>query len=385
MATPHVLILGGGYGGLACLRALARPLRRGQYTATLLDATPHHTIKTRFHERAVWERRELLLRVPLAPLARAAGAEFVCDRVTSVDLQNRKVVGERTAHDYDRLVLALGGSIAHFGVPGAAEHTVSLQTYEDASECGRRLAALDASGRDDLCVVVCGAGVEGLEVATMARQRLPARRCRLVVIERSDEVLARSQCRPAQRDYLRGFLQRKEIELRLGATIQAVTGAGVTLEGGETIGGDLVYWCAGVRRVELPGTAAGEPFRVNRYLQAEEYPEVFGLGDFATVQSDGEFDNLGSAQRAVYLGDLAARNLWNYDHLRLLRPVRYRPIGELIGLGDLDGVGIVYGVGVTGKTAGALKKANEVKYLAELCGGLPCSFLRRLTAGKPAP
>jgi NADH dehydrogenase len=385
MAAPHVLILGGGYGGLACLRSLAPQLRRGEYTATLLDATPHHTIKTRFHERAVWERRELLLRVPLEPLAGASGASFVRDRVTALDLENRRVAGERSTYDYDRLVLALGGSIAHFGVPGAAEHTVSLQTYEDASECGRRLAALDASGRDDLRVAVCGAGVEGLEVAAMVRQRLPVRRCQVVVIERSAEVLARSQCRPAQREYLRGYLGRRAIDLRLGATIQAVTERGVTLEGGEVVGADLVYWCAGVRRVELPGTAAGEPFRVNPYLQAEEHPEVFALGDFATVQSDQEFANLASAQRAVVLGTLAARNLWNYDHLRLLRPVRYRPIGELIGLGDLDGVGLVYGLGVTGKTAGALKKANEVKYLAELCGGLPRAFLRRLTKGSPAP
>ena len=385
MATRHVVILGGGYGGLACLRGLAGPLHRGEYTATLIDATSHHTIKTRFHERAVWERRELLLRVPLAPLARAAGAEFVRDSVTSLDLQGRSVVGERRTYDYDRLVLALGGSIAHFGIPGTAEHTVSLQTYEDASACGRRLAAMDASGRTDLCVAVCGAGVEGLEVAAMVRQRLPARRCTVTVIERSAEVLAQSQCRPAQREYLRGYFQRREIELRLGATIQSVTESGVALEGGEVLGAGLVYWCAGVHRVELPGTTAGEPFRVNPYLQAEESPEVFALGDFATVQSGQEFANLASAQRAVYLGNLAARNLWSYDHLRLLKPVRYRPIGELIGLGDLDGMGIVYGVGVTGKTAGALKKANEVKYLAELCGGLPRSFLRRLMVGTSAP
>ncbi|MDF1555800.1 MAG: FAD-dependent oxidoreductase [Deferrisomatales bacterium] len=384
MATPHVLILGGGYGGLACLRALSRHLHGGEYTAALLDATPHHTIKTRFHERAVWERRELLLRVPLPPLARAAGATFVQDRITALNLKDRRVEGKNGSHPYDRLVLALGGNIAYFDVPGAAEHTVSLQTYEDASACGRRLAALDASGRSDLRVAVCGAGVEGLEVAAMVRQRLPARRCEVVVLERSTEVLARSLCRPAQREYLRDYLRRREIELRLGATIQGVTEQGVTLDGGEMVGADLVYWCAGVRRVDLPGTAAGEPFRVNPYLQAEEHPEVFALGDFATVQSDQEFANLASAQRAVYLGTLAARNLWNYDHLRLLRPVRYRPIGELIGLGDLDGVGIVYGVGVTGKTAGALKKANEVKYLAELCGGLPGSFLRRLTARPPA-
>ena len=136
----NVLILGGGYGGLACLRSLAPHLRRGEYTATLVDATPHHTIKTRFHERAVWDRRELLLRLPLEPLVRASGAGFVCDRVTGLEFRDRKVMGEHTHYEYDRLVLAMGGSIAYFGVPGAAEHTVSLQTYDDASECGRRVA-----------------------------------------------------------------------------------------------------------------------------------------------------------------------------------------------------------------------------------------------------
>ena len=67
---------------------------------------------------------------------------------------------------------------------------------------------------------------------------------------------------------------------------------------------------------------------------------------------------------------------------RLLRPVRYRPIGELIGLGDFDGIGLVYGVPVVDKGAAAMKKGNAVKYLGELCRDLPRSFLRLRGGGR---
>jgi len=383
--TPrNLLILGGGYAGLACLRALSGRLDPRRHAVRLLDAGPAHTIKTRFHERAVIRGRNLGLRLPLDALVAASGGEFVQDEVVGVDFRRRIVLGRRAEHPYHRLVIALGGRTTYLGVEGAERHTESLQTFEAADRCASRVAELGigSPGGPRRRAVVCGAGIEGLEVAAMLRQVAPPAACEVTVVEKSDAVMARSQCREAERRYVAGYLARHEIGLRLGVGVRRVEEGGVVLESGERVAADLVVWCSGVRRVETEGIGAGAPFLVNRYLQSVEHPDVFAAGDFATVDSRDEFANLGSAQRAVYHGEVAAENLLRDEALRPMRPSRYRPVGEMIGFGDFDGVGVLYGAGVTGPAAALAKKANEVKYLAELYRHVPRAALARLWPGR---
>lgn len=374
----RILVLGGGYGGLACLRGLSGRLPPHRYEVRLVDATPYHEIKTRFHERAVLPGREAALRLPLTTLATASGAEFCRDEALEVDFVDRAVRGRGDVYRYDRLVLALGGQIAHFGVEGADEHTVSLQTYEQAVACCRRVQALRRAGAEGRArrVVVVGAGIEGLEVATMVRQELPARDCEVLVVERSPELMAQSQCREPQRAYVRGYLERRGIALRLGTAIRAVEAGHVVLESGERLASDLTIWCSGIRPVAVAGIP--DPFRVGPCLQSPDHPEVFAVGDFATVDSAEEAANLRSAQRAAYHGALVAENLIRLEAGRPLEPARYRPVGELIALGDLDGVGVVLGAPLTGLRAALLKKAHEVKYLADTSRDLPGAAARGL-------
>jgi len=382
VSRKPILILGGGYGGLACLRTLSRHLDPAAYDLRLLDATPFHTIKTRFHERAVLGRREFLIRLPLETLVPASGARFIQDEVRALDFRRRVVLGRAAEHPYHRLVIALGGHTTYLGVEGADRYTESLQTYDAADRCSRRVAELGIGrGGSRRRVVVCGAGIEGLEVAAMVRQVAGPDACEVTVLEKGDAVMARSQCRDGERRYVLRYLADHGIELRLGTGVGRVEAGGVVLEDDQHLEADLVVWCSGVRRVEVEGIEPGRPFLVNRYLQSIDHPEVFAVGDFATVDSREEAANLGSAQRAVYHGPLAAENLWRDEALRPMRPARYRPIGEMVAFGDFDGVGVVYGVGVHGAAAAVAKKANEVKYLAELSRDLPRAVLRRLRAG----
>jgi len=378
-----ILILGGGYAGLSCLRTLTRLVDPATYDLSLLDATPFHTIKTRFHERAVVGRRELLIRLPLDTLVSASGGEFIQDEVRSIDFRRRVVGSDKAEYPYHRLIIALGGRTTYLGVEGADRYTESLQTYEAADRCSRRVAELGL-GRSGprRRVVVCGAGIEGLEVAAMVRQVAARERCEVTVLEKSDQVMARSQCREGERRYVQSYLASRGIELRLGTGVARVEDGGVVLEDGSRLEADLVVWCSGVRRVEVEGIEPGKPFLVNRYLQSVDHPDVFAIGDFANVDSRDEEANLGSAQRAVYHGPVAAENLWRDETLRPMRPARYHPIGEMIGFGDFDGVGLFYGVGVHGKAAALAKKANEVKYLAELYRDLPRAVVRRLRTGR---
>lgn len=385
----QVVIVGGGYGGLACLRGLSRRLDHRTHELVLVDATPYHTIKSRFHERAVRVERDAGMRYRLGPLAAASGARFVQEEVVEVDYAGRRVVGREQRFPYDALVLAPGGRTVYFGVEGAAEHTVSLQTYEAADRASRRVQALEL-GRADRPrrrVVVSGAGIEGLEVAAMLRELAPASSCEITVVERSSDVMARSQCREPQRRYLREYLRRREIGLRLDTAVVRVGPDRVVLDPAEELEADLVYWCSGVRREVVGAAPPEEPFLVDRHLRRPDHPEVFALGDFATVDTRDEVANLGSAQRAVYHGEVVAENVARTLAGRPLRPARYRPIGELVGLGDLDGVGIVHGLPVHGVVAATAKKLQEVRYLTELYGDVPGTvgryLLSRVVPGGP--
>jgi NADH dehydrogenase len=196
-------------------------------------------------------------------------------------------------------------------------------------------------------------------------------------VEKTGGVISQSQCTDAQRRYISRYLERRGIELRLARTVQAVEEEAVRLEPRETLPADLVYWCAGTRRADVPGLEPGAaPLRVGEALRCDDHPEVFAAGDFAATEGDSVWTNLASAQRALYHGEAAAENLVrSLDGLEA-RPVRYRPAGEFVALGDFDGVGVYRGLPLYGLAAAAVKKAVEARYLTELYADLPPHLLR---------
>lgn len=365
----RILVLGGGYGGLACIRGLAERLDPGKYGIVLIDANPYHAVKTRFHERAASRLRDPALRFPLKNLAAVSGAGFVLDAVTAVDLEGQKVSGRTGVYPYDRLVIALGAAPADFGIPGVRDHAHPLQNYDQAALCGDAVEDLArSSGRHN--VVVCGGGIEGVEVAAQIAATYSPDKIAVTIVERASSLLNASTLNERGKTHARGHLERRGVLLLLGRTVSEVTADEVVLADGSRLPSDLTLWCSGQRRVPVEGFAGSTPLAVSRFLTLAAHPEVTSVGDFAQVEGGDRNANLASAQRAVYQGALAAENIARAEEGRPLRPAFYRPKGEFVALGDSDGAGVLYGATVTGMGAAALKKANEYRYLAILHSGL---------------
>ncbi len=372
MGKSRIVILGAGYGGLAVMRRMARMSNSRDYDITVVDKSQFHCINTRFHQIAVSPERDILVRLPVKALTDISRAGFVRAEVNGLDFDAKTVETDSGNIEYDRLVVAMGGETNFFNVRGARAYCATMQNYENAADCGRRIESLGMkNARSRKRIVICGGGLIGIEFAAQLREYYGRRKCEIVVVEKMKKIIPASSCPDFLRRYAKGYLGLRDIRFINGKSIAKISDGKVTLENGDELECDLAVWTGGLKRAEAGGLKKGSKFTVNEYLQHPDYPDVFGLGDFAVVDSKRDFANSMTAQRALYQADILAENIRRYENGRILRRARYKPLGEMISLGDFDGAGIVAGIPQIGAPLAAIKKSNEAKYLAALLGNLP--------------
>jgi len=187
----------------------------------------------------------MLIRIPIRTLADFARADFINAAVEEVDFNNRRIFANGSGYDWDRLVLATGAEPNYFAIPGAAENSENILSYEAARRCGLRIKSLGMNKRAASMkrVAVCGAGLLGVEFAAQLRQRYGPKKCDIAIIEKQDRIIAASQCGDAQRDYISAFFKRENIKALTGTTISKLSPGRVWLEEGKHIDCDLTVWC----------------------------------------------------------------------------------------------------------------------------------------------
>lgn len=332
---PQVLIVGGGFAGVATARALAR----SDVEVVLVDRRNHHIFQPLLYQVATAVLSPSDVAAPLRQLAqRQQNLSVLMGEVSDYDLQARVVLVSppdlpvrRVGFDY--LVVASGVQPTYFGHDEFASHAPCLKTLADAELIRSRiLAAYELAEQTDdvrararaLTFVLVGAGPTGVElaasIAQMARVTLrsnfrhidPAA-TRIVLLEGAARVLPAFDAALSGKAAAR--LQRLGVEVRTGVMVQAVDEQGVRLAG-ERIESSTVLWTAGVRgsrlleRLSAPTDRAGR-VRVGEFLHLAQDPQIFVIGDAAVVEQDGH-PLPGVAQVAIqqgrYVGErIAAR------------------------------------------------------------------------------
>lgn len=373
----RILIAGGGFGGLACMRRLSRLLPSGGYEISLINSSPYHALKSRFHIRLAQNCEKESVRAPLWLLTAASKTRFIEDEVLAADFGKKLLAGKKGEYPYDLLVLALGGKTEFHGIKGAERYALSIYSLKDVERCAKAVSGLLCYKKGEPAkVVVCGGGLTGIEVATELREKTGAERMEITIVEAGERLMPVVSF-PSERDRVIKYVKREKITSITGDPIVEVGESSLRLASGKKLEADLILWCGGARRVPLPGSGEGR-FFVNSFLQSENHPEVFSVGDYASLKEGDMFANLASAQRAIYQGELAAVNIALLENGKPLKEAAYLPIGEVIALGEWDGAGEVKGFPVSGLTAAAFKKAIEVRYLKDLYGDLPLAAARLL-------
>ena len=360
MDIPHVVIVGGGFGGLAAATGLASaPVR-----ITLVDRRNHHVFQPLLYQVATAGLNPADIAQPIrTTLASQTNARVLLGDVTSIDPEARVVtVDDDTTIEFDYLVLAAGTRHSYFGNDQWEQHAPGLKTIEDALELRRRiLLAFERAERCDdpaelqehLTFVVVGGGPTGVEIAGSIAEiafktvrnefrAIDPSTARIILLEGSDRILRSYPASLSNKATLQ--LRRLGVDLRLGVTVTGIDERSVTTSDG-VIAARTTIWCAGNEASPLAAMLGGPVDRAGRVLveadlSVSEHPHIFAIGDVAHATSGGA-DVPGVAQGAIQGGAHVARSI-RADIAGTARPTfSYRNKGELATIGRSSAVGTI--------------------------------------------
>ncbi len=384
-SSPHrIVIAGGGAAGLPLATKLGRRLgRRGRATVTLVDRFATHLWKPLLHEVAAGRLDADLHDVDYFLMAHWHHFRFRVGAVAGLDRTRRELLLAAVLDDdgaeilpagrlpYDTLIFCVGSVGNDFGVPGVAEHSISLDTAADAERFHRRLVAacVRAEGRASrgesaaVDIVIIGAGATGVELAAEIRNCTrafasygldylkPERDIRLTILEAAPRILPPLPERIA--DAAGGLLGRLHVTVRTGKRVTGVDASGVQTADGDFYAADLVVWSAGIEAPPVLAQLDGlEVNRANQLvvdttLATTRDPAIFALGDCAACPWP-ESGKPGAIlpPRARVARQQAAMLVKSMEARLAGRPLpvfRFRDFGSLVSLGELSAVGNLMG------------------------------------------
>jgi len=400
LRKPHVVVVGGGFGGL---QAVAK-LRRAPVEVTLVDRRNFHLFQPLTYQVATGALSPGEIAYPLRAIFKRDGnVRVVLAEVSGFDLDARELllcsvspvpVPERLG--YDTLIVAGGSHYSYFGHEEWQTHAAEVKSLESALAVrSRLLAAFEAAEAEPntdlrgawLTFVVVGAGPTGVEmagqIAELARDTLrrdfrtiDPRRARILLIEAADRVL--TSFPPSLSAKAERSLQRLGVTVLKKRTVVGIDAAAVTLEGRdsgpERIASRAVVWAAGVTASSLAGRLAeltgAERDRAGRVtvesdLTLPGHPEVFAIGDMVRVRNvNGEPVVLpGVAPVAMQQGRYAAKVIRSRLRGREHGAFRYRDKGNLATIGRAAAVADVKGFRLSGFLAWATWLVVHLWYL----------------------
>jgi len=313
----RIVVLGGGFAGLWSAVGAARKLDElgissDRIEVVLVDRTDWHAIRVRNYETDLAD-----VRVRFDDILLPIGVKRVRGEVRDIDLDQRRIVVEGLSEPigYDRLVFTLGSRLARPALPGLGEHAFDVDTYEGAVRLRGHLAALPSrrASRGRRTVLVVGAGLTGIEVATEMPARLaPIGGGRVIVADHAPWI--GSDMGEEAREVIDGALAALDIDTRPGVTVASIDADGATLADGERIEAGTIVWCGGMRSHPL---TSGFPvpldvfgrLPVDQCLKVKGLNAEFAAGDCAWFEIDGRHSSVMSCQHARPMGRFAGHNV----------------------------------------------------------------------------
>jgi NADH dehydrogenase len=374
-----IVILGGGFAGTATALKLEKIYRRDpSVEITLIDAENFFTFTPLLAEVPSGSIQAKHIVFPLRSLLKRTKVKQA--EVKSVDLKNRTVIAAHCdacgneAISFDQLVLATGSVSNFFGLPGVAEHALTIKSLADATAIHAhvidKLEHADLQSdpevrRQLLTFIVAGGGFAGVETlaelndfvrgAAKFYPHVSPGEVRMVLIHSGNRILP--EVSESLSDYALKKLRSRGVEVLLETRVLGSTGHSVRLANGQELLAGTLIWAAGTApspildRLDLPRTRSGK-IEVDATMAVSGHPGVWAVGDSAAIP-DVVTGGLcpPTAQYALRQGKRLAQNIAAVLQGAQAEPFKYKALGVLAGLGRRSAVAEIFGFKFSGFVA----------------------------------
>jgi NADH dehydrogenase len=406
----NILIVGGGYGGIAAAKELAKKYKRnGDISITLVDRHPFHTLMTELHEVAGHRVEPDSVRVSYAKIFGASKIKVSLDTITAIDFQKNEARSATRVYQYDYLVLGSGAEPEFFGIPGIKENSFTLWSFDDAMKLRYHLddvfekavAEQDrVKRRKMLTFVVAGGGFTGIEMAgellewrdTMCAKWLIAKNeVRIAVVEALPNILPMLE--EDLRDKVSWYMKQHGAELLINTAIVGAEPGLVKLKDGSTLETNTFIWTAGVtgcafadsldlakgpfgRNLESSGDGPPKRNRKGRIMVTDEirsleHPNVFPVGDnLWFIENEKPLPQI--VETAVQTGETAAHNIISAIEGSSAKKFKSNFHGFMVSVGGKYAVSNAMGIKLSGFFAMAMKHIVNLHYLIGVAGFNQC-------------
>jgi NADH dehydrogenase len=351
---PHVVVVGAGFGGVSATDELAKE----GFRVTLLDQFPYNTFQPLLYQVATGGLNPGDVTYSLRYFAaRHDDVRFRRAEVVGIDHDQREVIcGDGIRVGFDYLIIGTGITTNHFGIPGAAEYTMSMYTRAEALRVRDTIfGSLEIiAGRSDpntsgFTVVIVGGGPTGVEMAGQLAElktmtipstypELNPAHVHVVLVEMTEHLLAPFD--DSLRQYALRELIKRGVDVRLKTAISEVEADRVDFKDGSSMPVDLVIWAAGVsgdpqlKDWGLPIGRAGR-IEINDDTRVVGEERIFAIGDGSVIVNN-PLPQL--AQPAIQMGKFAARQIARLHRRLETESFHYRDKGTMATIGRGDAV-----------------------------------------------
>ena len=368
MNTPHIVILGAGFGGLHAARQLANaPVR-----ITLIDRQNYHLFQPLLYQVAIARLLPSEIAYPLRTIyRRQKNLSFQMGEVTDINFEQRYVKLDGSVIAYDYLIVALGAETNFFGMASIQELGLQLKDIPSAIQTRNHLLKMfEQASREAepekrramLTFVVVGGGPTGVETAGALAElisqvmvkdypHLDLNEARVILLEAHDHLISAypHELRHATFD----LLHRKQVDILLKAILQDYDGERVLLKDGRQVPARTLIWTAGVKAAEVLESlqverASAGRVRVEPTLQLPVHPEVFVIGDAAYLTDENAQPLPMLSTVAIQQGKHAAHNIKRLLIKAEPKSFHYKDPGLLATIGHNAAVARIWGISFSG-------------------------------------
>lgn len=381
--AKKVVILGGGFAGVAAAKVLAR---HPKISTALIDRSPNHVYHASLYEAATEEVTRDTVIIPLQQIFAGSQVRVLLDEVLKVDKVARRVYLKSGQHqDYDYLVIGLGAISNDFGIKGVKEHAYMFREFPETmllrDNIRTTFRMADERGKEEVNVVICGGGFSGVELAAELRhhldklgQQYPTEQVNITILEAGPQLLVGLDSKAV--DLAGEKLKELKVAVTLDDPVAEVKKDGVRLKSGRWIPSDLTVWTAGTKPHPLPADMGlpldhkGRP-AVNQSLTVLGQPDIFVAGDLAGYIDPKTGKGVApQAHYAITMGRLAGENILRLVAKLPAKKFRPGPLEVLVPVGHNFAIGVSGQRVTAGWWPSLLRKIIEFRYLVSLFGPL---------------